>query len=91
LHRNIQALSNDLPPVLWWIHDGIHVIDSIKDRLPKKLGKNINIYCGSEYSQRLIINFGKDYHSEILRYGVEDVSRKFKDSFNQMIKLNFLQ
>lgn len=72
----IRSLSGKLPPVFWWVHDGSEVLKIVRDNMPRKLGKNIHIYCGSEYSQRLLEEFGKDYHSEIFRCGVDDFAHE---------------
>ena len=91
LTEAIESLSNSLPPVIWWIHDGVDVINAVRHKLPKKLGKNIHVYCGSEYSQRLLLEFGKQYDSEILRYGMEDLAKKAcAQTTNMTNKLRFL-
>lgn len=86
----IRSLSGKLPPVFWWVHDGSEVIKAVRNNLPRKLGKNIHIYCGSEYSQRLLTEFGEDYDSEIFRCGVDDFASDNTEPLDLKDKLKFL-
>ena len=90
LAQAIRVLSDDLPPVLWWIHDGIEVLENIEKLLPQKLGKNIHIFCASEYSQRLLLPYGRDYSSEILRCGVCDAANFEAEYQEEENRLKFL-
>ena len=74
LTEAIESLSDSLPPVIWWIHDGVEVIKAVRHKIPQKLGENIHVYCVSEYSQRLLLQFGKQYSSEILRCAMKDMA-----------------
>lgn len=86
----IEALSYRIPPVIWWIHDGVEVIQNVRNKLPKEIGKNIRIYCASEYSQRLLEEFGEGYSSEIFRCGVDDFATEGTSDFSQGEKIVFL-
>lgn len=50
----IRALSNSLPPVIWWIHEGEVAFDIFKGILPNKIGKNIHAYAVSAYTQNVM-------------------------------------
>ena len=67
----IKQLNNSLPPVLWWIHEGTFGLKFLKSQIPAEIGNNIHIYCGGEYSKRII---QKEIQKDIgvLLYGVEE-------------------
>lgn len=68
----INLLENSLPPILWWIHEGSFAIDSLKHKIPKRIGKNVKVFCGGEYALKHFKNLGLKCETNILNYGVED-------------------
>ena len=88
--RCVDALSNSLPPVLWWIHEGSYALDLFKDMIPTKIGRNIHLYCASEYTQRLLRLNDKNDQSDILQFGLKDEQRLFNSSNMEKGKAAFL-
>ena len=88
--RCVDALSDSLPPVLWWIHEGSVALDVSRNMIPSKIGKNIHPYCASEYSRRLLRQYNLDYHSDILRFGMKDERESVPASDRKEEKLRFL-
>lgn len=50
----VKALSDSLPPILWWIHEGEYAFKCFAPQLPKNAGKNTKIYPGGEYVRRFL-------------------------------------
>ncbi len=65
--KAVELLSDSLPPVLWWLHEGSVAFNDFKDRLPKSFGSNIHIYCVSEYSKNILLHFIKDVEAQTLQ------------------------
>lgn len=81
--KAIELLEDSLPPILWWIHEGSFAIDSLKHKIPKKIGKNVKVFCGGEYALKHFKNLGLKCEADILNYGVEDkttINSKIPDS-----------
>ncbi|MCI8338085.1 MAG: glycosyltransferase [Lachnospiraceae bacterium] len=72
----INELRDTLPPILWWIHEGEYAFGLFRAGLQKELHDKVHLFCASEYSQRILLDYSQDYQSEIIRCGVEDFGRK---------------
>lgn len=71
----IKVLSDSLPPVIWWIHEGEVAFEMFKNILPQKIGKNISIYAVSKYTQNVMKKYGLNANG-ILMFGVPDCKDK---------------
>lgn len=83
----IKQLNNSLAPVLWWIHEGSMGLSAFQSLIPQQIAQNIHIYCGGEYSKRIIQTTIKN-KIDVLLYGVEDELQKnevCKDSYINFI------
>lgn len=69
----IKLMEDSLPPVLWWIHEGTFALKHFENILPHKLGKNIHVYCVSEYVRRTLESSKFKYKSEILTCGLGNI------------------
>lgn len=79
----VELLNNSLPPVIWWLHEGSVALNVLKDLIPEKFGKNISVYCVSEYSKNTLKNnINNDLNK--LPFGIADFSatKKAHDKIN---------
>lgn len=86
----INELKDTLPPILWWIHEGEYAFELFQSGLKKQLNDNVHLFCASEYSQRILLEYSKDYKSEIIRCGVEDFALENSPGCPATDKLIFL-
>jgi glycosyltransferase involved in cell wall biosynthesis len=69
----IYTLSNSLPPVMWWIHEGSYALSMMMANLPYKLGKNIHVFSISDYTTAVLKSAGfSGYQIEHLSWGVNE-------------------
>lgn len=66
----IKALSDSLPPVLWWIHEGEYAFRHFKALIPEKVGNNIKIYASIGYVFQLLKKHNLPVQPDIYEYGV---------------------
>lgn len=72
----IYTLSNSLPPVLWWIHEGSFAFSMMKAQMPKKVGNNVHIYSICDYTTTALANAGfGSYRVNSLPWGIRDFSQ----------------
>jgi len=57
--------------------------------MPKKLGRNIRVLCAGKYVQNTLKEFGIDYDSEILLYGVEDTYSPSREKLTERVRFIF--
>jgi GT2 family glycosyltransferase len=86
----IQYLSNYLPPVLWWIHEGTTATQIFIDHLPKKIGNNIFPYYVCNYTKKVMEKHRLYKSSGLLIYGIEDAAMGVMTKYNQNNKVKFL-
>ena len=68
----IKALSDSLPPVIWWVHEGEYAFKHFQSQLPPVIGKNIKIYASIDYVHKLLVKEHLPVEEEIYEYGVCD-------------------
>lgn len=84
LWQCIEAFSKTSIPVLWWVHDSrVGYEDNLRYVMPETIGKNIQLYCGGDYAQKVITEYRPLYPSSILLYGVEDFSQQISHTVNR--------
>lgn len=71
----IHTLSNSLPPVIWWIHEGKTAFEVFKSLLPRKVGKNIHTYAVSEYAQQVMKKYNLKADGQLM-FGVQDLKNQ---------------
>lgn len=71
LSNAIQALSDSLPPVIWWIHEGDVAFELFKGIIPKRIGKNIHAYAVSAYAQNVMKRYHIDAEGQLM-FGIRD-------------------
>lgn len=75
LWQVVEQLGKTDIPVLWWIHDSeMGYRNYLKYVLPDSMPKNIHIYAGGDYAQRVLKKYRPKYDVNILLYGLEDFS-----------------
>ena len=67
----VSKLSNSLPPVIWWIHEGKIAFEMFKNILPQSVGSNISVYAVSPYTQNVMNKYGLNSNG-ILFYGFSE-------------------
>ncbi len=67
----IKALSNSLPPVIWWVHEGEVAFQIFKNILPQNIGDNVSVYAVSQYTQSVMKKYGLNSNG-ILYYGFSE-------------------
>lgn len=75
-HNFVNACNGSDVKLLWWVHDGYTGFELTKPYLPKQIMKNISIYCGGAYAQKVMHEFCPEYELDSLLYGVEDYADK---------------
>ena len=73
LYQLIKRYMNRSKNIYWWIHEGSASYDILGDRMPKKISKNIKVFCGGQYSANQLKKYGFDYNQKVLNYGVTDI------------------
>lgn len=69
-------------PVVWWIHDAKAGYEKkLKNILPKKVKKNVDIYCVSEYARKVLLTYRPAYKVGLLPYGIPDLKNFFESAF----------
>lgn len=89
-HNLVNRYSQTNKPILWWLHEGKYSLDFYKNYLPKSIPNNVKVFCGGKYTQRLLKEFGFEYKSDLLLYGVNDVNKKVNKFIQQNNKVKFL-
>lgn len=86
----VRALGDIYPNVLWWLHEGKMAYDHFASIVPQTLADNIHVYCGGEYSKK-IMEKHINKKINILNYGVEQRSDE-KGNLNKidLSKIRFL-
>ncbi|WP_315072957.1 glycosyltransferase [uncultured Clostridium sp.] len=70
--KAINLLSNSLPSVLWWVHEGSYAIDSLRNYIPNKVGKNIKVVCAGKYALEHFNKLNLNCKADVLNFGVSD-------------------
>ena len=77
----IEQLKDCRIPVIWWIHDAREGYEHyLKHVLPKTLGKNIDVYCVSDYARKVLLEFRPGYQSGVFPYGLPDLSEEKEEA-----------
>lgn len=72
----IEQLKDSNIPVIWWIHDAKEGYEMyLNGVLAKKIGNYVKIYCVSDYAKKVLLTFRPQYSSDILLYGLPDLSK----------------
>ena len=71
-HNLISAFNGTNTRFIWWVHDGRVGFECVQKYLPERLGRNIKVYCGGSYAQKVMKEYCPSYETDILLYGVED-------------------
>lgn len=81
LYKQIEQLGKTDIPVLWWLHDARFGYEKfMKYFLPQTVADNIHIYSVSKYAEDVVKSFRPLYTSNVLPYGIEDVSNSTVDN-----------
>lgn len=83
----VECLQNDLPKIIWWIHEGSIIINEWKTLVPKQINFNqTDIYAVSEYSKRKMSEVFPNFKISVLNFGINKSVRhtaiKSKPPFN---------
>lgn len=69
----VGKLNGTDMPVIWWIHESIAAYSKDKmQAMPKRLSKNVHVYCVGDYAKRVLGERFPRYKSELLLYYVKD-------------------
>lgn len=71
-HNLINYYNGSDIKFIWWIHEGWMGFDLLKKYLPKHLAKNVSVYCGGKYSQKITAKYRPNYRPKELLYGLKD-------------------
>jgi len=73
--HNILSRYNGAPhQILWWIHEARHFWSYMKENVPYPLSQNIKVLAGGGFVKQVMEEYGCPYKTEILLYGVQDLS-----------------
>lgn len=91
LYNFIKHYINKKNKIIWWIHEGITIVDipEIYHQFPKKVSNNVNVFCVSEYSKKILETRGLNYNPRILSYGVKNV-KLINKKINKNKKVKFI-
>lgn len=62
-------------PIVWWIHEGLAVVEQYYRCMPKKLSDNVLVLVCSNYSARVLELYKFNYPVGVLHYGIEDTAK----------------
>lgn len=75
-------------PIVWWIHEGLAVLERYYRCMPKKLTDNVlPLVCGS-YTARVLELYHFSYPVAVLHYGVKDEAVDYTYKMDE--KINFV-
>lgn len=73
-YRWVKIIEKTSDNIIWWLHEGVTYIDTVKDELPQRLPNNVDVYCVSSWTAKALKNRGIEYKYSILPYGCTDLS-----------------
>ena len=79
----VNLLSDSLPPVLWWVHEGSFAMKHFIHLISDSFGKNIHAFSVSDYTEKIMKESGLKIKFEKLTIGVPRISGKMKTVFNE--------
>lgn len=85
----IKRYKNLNIPIVWWIHEGVAVLERYYRSMPKKLPDNVLTLVCSEYSSKVLKLYNFLYPVAVLHYGVKDEANNYKKK-NDSKKFNFV-
>lgn len=85
--HQIEKLSSETVPVMWWIHDARSGYEEyLKNVLPETIGNNIHTWCVSGYADQIVHEFRPAYKTGILHYGVQDEANRVENLHSTVIE-----
>ena len=82
----VSQLNGSNTPVLWWIHEAhVSYHPGALQNMPQDLSRNIHVYCGGTYAERVLKQYRPGYNPKQLLYCVPDYAQKSGESSPDLI------